>query len=252
MIELIENMLNQKPPGRTEGVLLRNATAAAILKQKKKHNVRLSVAIVEGDKLTRGMLADWIGRTDNFHCAGMHGNGESALTGLPLESPKMILMDINLPDMNGIDCLRRLKPLLPDTQFVMLTLSEEPNHIFSAFAAGVSGYLLKRISRLELLAALKKIHAGGLSANGEIARKVLHSFQRSGLGSSDSENLSPRQQEVLELLAHGHRYEQIAGLLHVSMATATTHIRRIYKKLRVHSRAQAVAVYAQYIHSDKI
>ena len=119
-------------------------------------------------------------------------------------------MDINLPGMSGIECVRRLKPLLPDTQFVMVTVYEDADHIFNALAAGASGYLLKQTPREELLAALKEVHAGGSPMTSNIARKVVQSFQRSGPQVDEAANLSPREREVLELLARGYLYKEIS------------------------------------------
>ena len=201
----------------------------------------IAVSIIEDDAPARGILADWIRQAPGFRCAGAHGSGESALATLPVEKPTVVLMDINLPGMTGIECVRRLKPLLPDTQFVMLTVYEDAEHIFNALAAGASGYLLKRMPRADLLAALKDVHAGGSPMTSNIARKVVQSFQQSGAQHSDAEDLSPREREVLELLARGYLYKEIAESLQISVPTVNTYIRRIYEKLHVRSRAQAVA-----------
>ena len=155
-------------------------------------------------------------------------------------------MDINLPGMTGIECVRQLKPLLPDTQFVMLTVYEDAEHIFNALAAGASGYLLKRMPRAELLAALKDVHAGGSPMSSNIARKVVQSFQRIGSQKSNEEDLSPREREVLGLLERGYLYKEIADSLQISVVTVNSYIRRIYEKLHVRSRAQAVAKYTHF------
>ena len=208
---------------------------------KSKGGVSIAVSIIEDDAPARGILADWIRRAPGFRCAGVHGSGESALATLPAEQPTVVLMDINLPGMTGIECVRRLKPLLPDTQFVMLTVYEDAEHIYNALAAGASGYLLKRTPRAELFAALKDVHAGGSPMTSHIARKVVQSFQQSGVQLSDAEDLSPREREVLELLARGYLYKEIAEALQISVPTVNTYIRRIYEKLHVRSRSQAVA-----------
>jgi DNA-binding NarL/FixJ family response regulator len=213
------------------------------IRSKNKAGVSIAVSIIEDDAPARGILAEWIRRTQGFRCAGAHGSGEAALATLPAEKPMVVLMDINLPGMNGIECVRRLKLLLPDTQFVMLTVYEDADHIFNALAAGASGYLLKRMPRAELLAALKDVHAGGSPMSSNIARKVVQSFRRAGADASNSEDLSPREREVLELLARGYLYKEIADSLGIGVATVTTYIRRIYEKLHVRSRAQAVAKY---------
>ena len=199
------------------------------------------VSIVEDDAPAREMLANWIRRAPGFRCAGVHASGEIALAMLPAEKPSVVLMDINLPGMSGIECVRRLKLLLPDTQFVTLTVYEDAEHIFNALVAGATGYLLKRMPRAELLAAIKDVQAGGSPMTSNIARKVVQSFQRPGARPSEAEDLSPREREVLELLARGYLYKEIADSLRISGPTVNTYIRRIYEKLHVRSRSQAVA-----------
>ena len=201
----------------------------------------IAVSIIDDDATARGILTDWIRRAQGFRCAGAHGSGEAALATLPAEKPTVVLMDINLPGMTGIECVRRLKPLLPDTQFVMLTVYEDAEHIFNALAAGASGYLLKRMPRAELLAALKDVHAGGSPMTSNIARKVVQSFRRTDAQFANAQDLSPREHEVLELLARGYLYKEIAESLQISTPTVNTYIRRIYEKLHVRSRSQAVA-----------
>jgi DNA-binding NarL/FixJ family response regulator len=203
--------------------------------------VNIAVSIVEDDAPVRSMLADWIQRASGFRCAGKYGNAEAAVAALPSEKPHVILMDINLPGISGIECVRQLKPLLPNTQFVMLTVYEDADHIFKALAAGATGYLLKRVSRGELLAALRDVHAGGSPINSNIARKVVQSFQKPAHQPSEAMELSPREREVLELLARGYLYKEIADALQISIPTVNTYIRRIYEKLHVRSRSQAVA-----------
>jgi DNA-binding NarL/FixJ family response regulator len=156
-------------------------------------------------------------------------------------------MDINMPGLSGIECVRQLKPRLPDTQFVMLTVYEDADHIFDALVAGASGYLLKRTTREELLAAIREVHAGGSPMTSDIARKVVQSFHSSGQANAPhaaGSDLSPREREVLDLLARGYLYKEIADTLGLSVATVSTYIRRMYEKLQVRSRGQAVARYA--------
>jgi DNA-binding NarL/FixJ family response regulator len=205
--------------------------------------VTIAVSIVEDDAPARGILTDWIRGADGFRCLGVHENAEIALVSLPRENPSVVLMDINMPGMSGIECVRRLKPQMIDTQFLMLTVYEDPDHIFKALSSGASGYLLKRTPRAELLAAIKDIHAGGSPMNSNIARKIVQSFQRFNMPPTDAGNLSPREREVLELLARGYLYKEIGELLHISGPTVNTHIRRIYEKLHVRSRSQAIAKY---------
>jgi len=203
--------------------------------------VNITVSIVEDDAPLRGILSEWIHSADGFKCAGVHENAEAALAALPQEKPSVVLMDINMPGMNGIECVRRLKPQMRDTQFVMLTVYEDPDHIFKALSSGASGYMLKRTPRAELLTAIKDVHAGGSPMSSNIARKIVQSFQRFNTSPTETENLSPREREVLELLARGYLYKEIAESLHISVPTVNTHIRRIYEKLHVRSRSQAVA-----------
>jgi DNA-binding NarL/FixJ family response regulator len=208
--------------------------------------VNISVSIVEDDAPARGILANWIRGADGFRFVSEHGSAESALARLPGEKPAVVLMDINLPGLSGTECVRQLKTQLPETQFVMVTVYEDADHIFNALAAGASGYLLKQTRRNELLAALKQVHAGGSPMTSNIARKVVQSFQQKAPPSAPAEHseLSPREQEVLALLARGYLYKEIADNLNISLPTVNTYIRRVYEKLHVRSRAQAVAKYA--------
>ena len=212
---------------------------------KPKNSVSIAVAIVEDDVPAREILAGWIRNADGFRCVGEFDDAESALAKLPQEKPSVVLFDINLPGMNGIECVRKLKPRLPDTQFVMVTVYEDANHIFNALSAGASGYLLKQTRRNELIDALKDVHAGGSPMSSQIARKVVQNFHRNETKTDGATvELSPREREVLELLARGYLYKEIAEMLEIGVQTVNTYIRRIYEKLHVRSRAQAVAKYA--------
>lgn len=210
----------------------------------------IAVSIIEDDRAARVILASWIRRAEGFHCVSEHSNAENALSALPAKKPDVVLMDINLSGMSGIECVRRLKPELPNTQFVMLTVYEDADHVFDALAAGASGYLLKQRPRHELLAAIKEVHAGGSPMTANIARKVVQSFQRLGTGMSETENLSVRERQVLELLAHGYLYKEISEALSISVTTVNCYIRRVYEKLHVRSRAQAVAKFAHLSVGD--
>ena len=212
---------------------------------KPKNSVSIGVAIVEDDVPAREILAGWIRNADGFRCVGEFDDAESALAKLPQEKPSVVLFDINLPGMNGIECVRKLKPRLPDTQFLMVTVYEDANHIFDALSAGASGYLLKQTRRSELIDALKDVHAGGSPMSSQIARKVVQNFHRNETKTDgETVELSPREREVLELLARGYLYKEIAEMLQIGVQTVNTYIRRIYEKLHVRSRAQAVAKYA--------
>lgn len=210
----------------------------------------IAVSIIEDDAPAREILANWVRRADGFRFVSEHGTAESALEALPALKPEVVLMDINLPGINGIECVRRLKPRLPDTQFVMLTVYEDADHIFNALSAGATGYLLKQTPRGELLAALKQVHSGGSPMTSNIARKIVQSFQQQQPPPMQEAELSPREREVLELLARGYLYKEIADSLSISLPTVNTYIRRIYEKLHVRSRSQAVAKYAHFPLGD--
>ena len=211
-----------------------------------KKSVNIGVAIVEDDVPAREILAGWIRSADGFKLIGEYDDAESAVAELPAKQPSVVLFDINLPGMNGSECVRKLKPKLPATQFLMVTVYEDANHIFDALAVGASGYLLKQTRRSELIEALKDVHAGGSPMSSQIARKVVQSFRRNETETAGGESveLSPREREVLELLARGYLYKEIAEQLKISVQTVNTYIRRTYEKLHVRSRAQAVAKYA--------
>jgi DNA-binding NarL/FixJ family response regulator len=212
-----------------------------------KNCVNIGVAIVEDDVPAREILADWIRSADGFQMTGEYDDAETAIAQLPHEKPSVVLFDINLPGMNGIECVRKLKPRLPDTQFLMVTVYEDANHIFNALSAGASGYLLKQMRRSELLDALKDVHAGGSPMSSQIARKVVQNFYRNETqNNGETVELSPREREVIELLARGYLYKEIASQLEISVQTVNTYIRRIYEKLHVRSRAQAVAIYTHH------
>ena len=206
--------------------------------------VTIRVSIIEDDVQTRTIFADWLRRAPGFDCLSEHGTAESALDALPAMKPDVVLTDINLPVMSGLEAVRRLKPLLPNTQFVMLTVYEDADHIYNALTAGASGYLLKQTPRTKLLEALRDVHAGGSPMTSNIARKVVQAFQHVRPATDETGELSVREKEVLDLLARGFLYKEIAESLGISVPTVNTYIRRIYEKLQVRSRAQAVAKYS--------
>ena len=201
----------------------------------------ITVSLVEDNDQLRGTLARVIGRAEGFQCLSQYPTAEAALESLPKEKPNVVLMDINLPGMNGVECVRQLKPLLPQTLVVMLTAYEDTENIFNSLAAGASGYLLKRTSSAELLEAIRDVHKGGSPMTTHIARKVVQSFQRPASSAQSTENLSQREQEVLDCLAQGFLYKEIAEKLGISYETVHTYIRRIYEKLQVRTRTEAVA-----------
>jgi DNA-binding NarL/FixJ family response regulator len=208
--------------------------------------MNIAVCIVEDDASAREILADWLSHASGFKCIGAHASVEQALEHLPAEKPSVVLMDINLPGMSGIEGVRRLKPMLPDTQFLMLTVYEDADHVFEALEAGATGYLLKQTPRSELLASIKDVHAGGSPMTSNIARRVVQAFHRQDATVPESAKLSQREREVLELLARGYLYKEIMDSLNVSRGTLNTYVRRTYEKLHVRSRAQAVAKFSHF------
>src|SRR3954463_439061 len=205
-------------------------------------NKPIRVSIVDDEVDLRENIAGYVNADKAFRCVSMHGSAEEALAQLPREKPDVILMDINLGGMSGIECVRLLKPQMRETQVVMLTVFEDTDKIFSALAAGASGYLLKRLAPEKLLEAIREVHEGGSPMSAPIARKVVQSLQVHR-PADDTAELSPREREVLNGLAEGQAYKQIADKLNVSIHTVRNYIRRIYEKLHVQSRTEAVAKY---------
>ena len=202
------------------------------------------VAIVEDNPRVRETLARLVNRSPGFRCVSSHPSGEDALVVLPQNPPDVVLMDINLPGMNGVECVRKVKDLLAQTQVMMLTVCEDTDLIFRALAAGATGYLLKQTPPGELLAAIADVHRGGSPMTSHIARKIVASFQQPATPArAETQTLSPREKEVLALLAQGFLYKEIADQLGLSYDTVHTHIRRIYEKLHVRSRTEAVALH---------
>ena len=214
----------------------------------------ISISIVEDNDKLRGTLAKVIGRADGFKFLTDYGNAEDALADLPKVKPEVVLMDINLPGMNGVECVRKLKAILPQTQVMMLTVYEDTENIFNALAAGANGYLLKRTPTKELIEAIREVHRGGSPMTTHIARLVVQSFQKpaptapqpaGGNGGGELSELSEREQQVLDLLAQGLIYKEIADKLNIGYETVHTYIRRIYEKLQVRTRTEAVAKFLQ-------
>jgi len=201
----------------------------------------ITVSIVEDNDQLRTTLARVLNRSDGFQCVSHYSTAEAALKELPATKPEVLLMDINLPGINGVECVRQLKQVIPEIQVIMLTVYEDTENIFAALAAGAAGYLLKRTKTPELLEAIREVHRGGSPMTTHIARKVTLSFQRAGPSTQPAENLSQREQEVLDCLSHGLIYKEIAEKLGISYETVHTYIRRIYEKLQVRTRTEAVA-----------
>jgi DNA-binding NarL/FixJ family response regulator len=205
----------------------------------------ISVSIVDDEDNLRQSIAAFVNGSPGFRCVSTYASGEAALASLPKEWPEVILMDINMSGMSGIECVRRLKAMKPEVQIVMLTVYEDATQIFMALAAGASGYMLKRLTPAKLLEAIQDVHEGGSPMSYSIARKVLASFKKPGPSEVEKNGLSPRQHTVLDCLAKGLTYKQTAEKLNVSIDSVRTYVRRIYEKLHVHSRTEAVAKYSR-------
>ena len=209
----------------------------------------ITISIVEDNDKLRGTLAKVIGRAEGFRFVSDYANAEDALADLPKIKPEVVLMDINLPGMNGVECVRKLKALLPKTQVMMLTVYEDTQNIFNALAAGANGYMLKRTPTKELIAAIREVHRGGSPMTTHIARLVVQSFQKpvttAQSAGGDLAELSEREQQVLDLLVQGLIYKEIADKLNIGYETVHTYIRRIYEKLQVRTRTEAVAKFLQ-------
>lgn len=203
----------------------------------------IRVCIVEDDAGLRESISHFIGDTAGFACAGAYATAEEGLVEIPRVKPDVVLMDINLPGMNGIQCVRRLKELCPALQIMMLTVYEKSDRIFEALAAGACGYLLKSTPPEKLLEAIEELQRGGSPMSSHIARMVVQAFQPVSRAAPLIEQLAPREQEVLDLLSKGCAYKQIADAMDLSMGTVRTYIRRIYEKLHVNCRTDAVVKY---------
>jgi DNA-binding NarL/FixJ family response regulator len=205
----------------------------------------INVSIVEDDAKLRETLARYLAAQPGFHCASAYPNAEAALADIPRVRPHVVLMDINLPGMSGIECVARLRAAMPELKIIMLTVFEESEQVFKALSAGAFGYLVKSHRPAKILEALREVHEGGSPMSSHIARKVVQSFQARMAIQSETETLSVRELDVLQSLSKGHTYKQIAADLGISLSTVRTYIQRIYEKLHVHSHAEAVMKYAR-------
>jgi DNA-binding NarL/FixJ family response regulator len=199
----------------------------------------ITVAIVEDDAGIRQGLEWLLKSSSEFSCVASCKNGEEALRLLPKAAPQVILMDINLPDHSGIECAAQIKETMPAVQIVMITVYDDDEKIFNALRAGASGYILKRTPPKKILQAIREVQAGGVPMSSEIARKLLGAFREPVAAPAEEQNLSPREQEVLELLSQGCANKEIASRLSLSIETVTWHLKHIYSKLHVRSRTQA-------------
>jgi DNA-binding NarL/FixJ family response regulator len=206
----------------------------------------ITVSIVDDEKELRESIEAFIDGSPGFRCVSAYPSAETALKHLPQDRPDVVLMDIHLTGMSGIECVERLKTMVPEMQVMMLTVYEDADQIFKALSAGASGYMLKRSTPARLLEAIKELNEGGSPMSSSIARKVVASLQKSGQIRDEKTNLSPREQMVLESMARGLTYKQTADQLGISIGTIRTYVRRIYEKLHVQSRTEAVAEYLRH------
>ena len=201
----------------------------------------IKVAIVEDNKTVREGFETLLNRTPGFQCICACGTVAEALKKIPKAAPDVILMDIQLPDSTGVECTAKIKELMPTVHIVIVTVYEDSERIFQALRAGACGYLLKPVRLARLQEAIHEVLAGGAPMSMSIARRVVQTFQKLTSAAGEEAELWPREREILQLLAQGFLKKEIADKLDISYWTVQTHVRRIYKKLHVHSRAQAVA-----------
>ena len=199
----------------------------------------IKIAIVEDNRVIRESLIEFVQTDPELRCVCACATGEDALEQLPVHQPEIVLMDIQLPKLSGIECAAQLKQRLPGTQIIMVTVYEDTDRIFKALRAGASGYVLKRCAAEELVAAIREVQHGGAPMSREIARKVIHSFQQPVAVAEEMAVLSPREREILELLAAGHPNKTIADRLGLTDGTVRWHLRHVYDKLHVRSRTEA-------------
>lgn len=199
-----------------------------------------NVAIVEDNRTTREGLETIVNLSKEFRCVRTCSTAEEALKVLPEVKPDLVLMDIQLPSMSGVECVAQLKELLPSMKAIMVTVYEDPDRIFRALRAGASGYLLKRSTPEEVLHAMREVQQGGGAMSGEIARKVIGYFQEQTAAKAEVDDLTQREREVLELVVHGLSNKEIAERLSVTAEGVRWHLKHIYQKFHVHSRTEAV------------
>jgi DNA-binding NarL/FixJ family response regulator len=205
--------------------------------------MQIKVSVVDDDDGIRTSLAALIHRAPNFKLVGDYADAETALKEIPRHPPDVVLMDINLPGMNGVECVRQIKALLPSVQVLMLTVYEDSDSLFNSLKAGASGYLLKRTASERLLEAVRDVHAGGSPMTPQLARRVVQFFSKASGGESSVAKLTPGEKEFLDQLAKGYAYKEIADRMNISIDTVRSYVRTVYEKLHVHSRTEAVVKY---------
>lgn len=200
----------------------------------------LRVAIVEDDLRWRNSLETLLREAGGLECVGSYSTGEDAIKGIPAQRPQIVLMDINLPKMSGVECTRQLRSLMPEIQIIMLTVYDDSDRIFQALQMGANGYLLKRAPADEILQAIQDVNRGGAPMSPYIARKVVQSFQHQAPATRSDDVLSKRESEVLGYVARGYSDKEVAEALGLTTATVRSYLKTIYSKLHVHSRTQAI------------
>jgi DNA-binding NarL/FixJ family response regulator len=203
----------------------------------------IKVAIVDDDEGIRASLATLIRRAPALRLVGDYADAEAALKEIPHRTPDVVLMDINLPGINGVECVRQLKGSLPAIQFLMLTVYEDSDSLFNSLKAGASGYLLKRTASARLLEAIRDVYGGGAPMTPQLARRVVQYFSKPGDGEASVARLTPGEKEFLDQLAKGYAYKEIADRMTISIDTVRSYVRTVYEKLHVHSRTEAVVKY---------
>jgi DNA-binding NarL/FixJ family response regulator len=206
-------------------------------------NMQVKVAIVDDDEGIRTSLAALIRRAPALKLAGDYPDAETALKEIPRHPPDVVLMDINLPGIKGVECVRQLKSTLPQVQFLMLTVYEDRDSLFNSLKAGASGYLLKRTASARLLEAIRDVHGGGSPMTPQLARRVVQFFSKPAEGELSASRLTPGEREFLDQLANGYAYKEIADRMKISIDTVRSYVRTVYEKLHVHSRTEAVVKY---------
>ena len=203
--------------------------------------MKKTVAVVEDNPRLRKQLLEILANIKDIECVGAFGTAEEALAAIPGVKPDVVLMDIKLPRMSGIQCVAQLKKILPALQVIMVTVYEDSESIFRALKAGASGYLVKSGPPEQLIEAIRDVFSGGAPMSSHIARKVVQHFHLLGPAAEESNNLSPREQQVLALLASGDRYKEIGARLNIGLETVRTYVKSICQKMHVRSRIEAVA-----------
>jgi DNA-binding NarL/FixJ family response regulator len=205
--------------------------------------MKIHVSIVEDNTAIRECLATILNGSPGFSCRQACRTAEEALRKIPAQPPDVVLMDINLPGKSGVECVGELKAILPALQIIMLTIEEDARRVFASLEAGASGYLVKNLPPAKILEAIEEVHRGGSPMSSQVARLVVQTFQTRSRSKGLEEDLTPREEEILNLLTRGYRSKEIADALGIATQTVNVHLRNIYEKLHVRSRTEAVAKY---------